>query len=247
MARYSRLCLEKLLQSHPELNTYMDRRAAGTLQVFDSQAAMKASLDASEEIQRAGVPLRVLTDENSSEELASRLRRQGLEALYLYSPWDTNGDCAKFTQFLERQCQKLDVRFQYRSHVQGFEEKDGLWEVLLQGQLPVRARNVILCAGVGSPLLAAWLGLRLPMAPVKGYAITVPLRPGAQQLSSNVVQDSNKLYLAPVGPDLIRITGFAEFAGFDASVDMSRASILLEQADRLLPGCALQAESCPYQ
>ena len=237
LARYSRHCLETLLVSHPELNGFMDRKAAGTLQVFDDQTAMQACLDASEEIQRAGVPLRIVREESGSD-LADRLRQTGHEALYLYSPLDTNGDCAKFTHFLERQCQELGVRFRYDSVVQGFQDKNGLWEIALRGQPPVRARNVILCAGTGSPSLASFLGVRLPMAPVKGYAITVPLKSGIQQLSSNVVQDSSKLYLAPLGPDLVRITGFAEFAGFDASVDMDRAMILTEQADKLLPNCA---------
>ena len=241
MARYSRHCLEALLQDHQELNDHMHRKADGTLQVFDDQAAMHACLDASAEIQHAGVPLRVVQDGEKGEidDLAARLRSQGLEALYLYSPLDTNGDCAKFTEFLEGQCRELGVAFNYDSSVEGFRYSDGLWEISMPGRA-VRARNVILCAGVGSPRLAAHLGLRLPMAPVKGYAITVPLKPGVQQLPSNVVQDSNKLYLAPLGPDLVRITGFAEFAGFDVSVDIRRAAILAEQADRLFPDCALQ-------
>lgn len=240
LARYSRHCLEALLRSHQELNGYMDRKAKGTLQVFEDKAAMQACLDASEQIQHAGVPLNVVRDENmegAGDNLTERLRRQGLEALYLYSPLDTNGDCAKFTHFLERQCQELGVGFEYDSSVQGFQKNSGLWEVVLPEQKPIRARNVILCAGVGSPRLAAMLGLRLPMAPVKGYAITVPLKPGVQQLSSNVVQDSSKLYLAPLGPDLVRITGFAEFAGFDSSVDLDRATILAAQAEKLLPDC----------
>ena len=213
---------------------------ASAPEVFEDKAAMQACLDASEQIQHAGVPLNVVRDENmegAGDNLTERLRRQGLEALYLYSPLDTNGDCAKFTHFLERQCQELGVGFEYDSSVQGFQKNSGLWEVVLPEQKPIRARNVILCAGVGSPRLAAMLGLRLPMAPVKGYAITVPLKPGVQQLSSNVVQDSSKLYLAPLGPDLVRITGFAEFAGFDSSVDLDRATILAAQAEKLLPDC----------
>mmetsp|Transcript_40233 Transcript_40233/g.93162 ORF Transcript_40233/g.93162 Transcript_40233/m.93162 type:complete len:470 (-) Transcript_40233:304-1713(-) len=241
LARYSRHCMEVLLQTHPELNRFMDRKAAGTLQVFEDERSMQACLEASAEIQRAGIPLSVHAENPqgsiSDGELASRLKQQGMKALYLYSPLDTNGDCHKFASFLETQCRSLGVEFQYGASVEGFHQRDGMWEVALQGQPALSASNVVLCAGVHSPHLASLLGMRLPMAPVKGYAITVPLRPGVAQLSSNVVQDSNKLYLAPLGPGLIRITGFAEFAGFDTSVDRERAGILAEQADKLLPDC----------
>jgi len=238
LASYSRNCMQELFQLHPELDAHMDRAALGTLQIFDSKDSAQACLEASREIQHAGVPLRMFAPEDGDvpKELVVRLKELGLEALYLYSPLDTNGDCHKFTTFLERECRKMGVGFRYGAQVEAFEQ-NAAWNVVLHGQPAILASNVILCAGIDSPRLAALLGLRLPMVPVKGYAITVPLKPGVSQLSSNVVQDSKKLYLAPVGRNLIRITGCAEFAGLDKSVDLNRASILTQQADKLLPNC----------
>lgn len=165
------------------------------------------------------------------------LRDQGKEAMYIFSELDTNGDCRQFTCHLVSACRELGVKFEFGAKVTGFGRgADGGADVLLEDGRCVTAGNLVLAAGTRSPELASLLGLYLPMYPVKGYAITVPLNPGFEQLQCNVVQDSKKVYLAPLGKEHIRISGCAEFAGFDTSVEDDRASQLLEQSAALLPG-----------
>eukprot|EP00401_Gymnodinium_catenatum_P013768 CAMPEP_0117520790 /NCGR_PEP_ID=MMETSP0784-20121206/33347_1 /TAXON_ID=39447 /ORGANISM="" /LENGTH=501 /DNA_ID=CAMNT_0005316789 /DNA_START=53 /DNA_END=1559 /DNA_ORIENTATION=- len=240
LAAYSRDCLAQLLAEDQTLAGIMDQTAQGTLQVFDNHEAMERCMKSSERIRAAGVPLQALLPEecNSVDPSVVRaIRAQDKEAAYIYSALDTNGDCYKLTRRLVEKCEKLGVTFEYKNELVGF-RRDPSRELSLtmaDGR-EVCARNVVLCAGTESPRLASMLGLYLPMCPVKGYAITVPLRPGARQLRSNVVQDANKLYLAPLGPDHVRITGCAEFAGGGPpTVDESRAGVLAAHAEALLP------------
>lgn len=244
LAAYSRRCLDRLLLEDPSLGTLMDQTAKGTLQVFDSREALQNCLDASEEIRSAGIPLNVLSPEecdNVDPAVVQACREQGKEVVYLYSDLDTNGDIYKLTKRLVDLCKSMGGRFEYDCKVKALKRSSGGsagWLAEMESGRELHAENIVLCGGVETPALAASLGLKLPMYPVKGYAITVPLRPGASQLRSNVVQDAKKLYLAPLGPDKVRITGCAEFAGMGpgaTDVDMRRAGMLTKQAEQLMP------------
>ncbi len=77
----------------------------------------------------------------------------------------------------------------------------------------IRGDAVVVAAGSYSSALLAPLGIRIPVYPVKGYSLTVPVEDPAAAPVSTVMDETYKVGITRLG-DRIRIGGTAELAGF---------------------------------
>jgi D-amino-acid dehydrogenase len=95
------------------------------------------------------------------------------------------------------------------------------------------ADQVVLATGAWSPLLAAQLGLRVPVQAAKGYSVTVRCPPdfGARPL----LLSEAKVALTPLG-ERLRFAGTLELAGLDLSVNLRRVRAILRAVERFVPG-----------
>ena len=154
----------------------------------------------------------------------------------VYAPEDAAGDCGLFTRGLYahlRDAMDVEVHASTRvtkllarsSSVTGVELDTG--ERL--------ADAVVLANGIDAPRLAATVGLKLPIEPVKGYSITAPARPKAPVVSLTDRQE--KIVFAHLGHRL-RAAAFADLDGWSPAVNPERAGQLLALARSLLPNAA---------
>lgn len=97
-----------------------------------------------------------------------------------------------------------------------------------------RPKEVVLAAGVWSAALAGTLGVRLPLQPIKGHAVTVP---GGRAPRRPVTLAEDVLAIAPTD-DGFRLGGVREPAGLDPTVSQDRVDDLLRGMRRYLPGLA---------
>src|SRR3546814_9976867 len=95
----------------------------------------------------------------------------------------------------------------------------------------------VVALGSWSPRLLAPLGIRLPVYPVKGYSITVPIVDAARAPVSTLLDESYKIAITRLG-DRIRVGGMAELAGFDRSLPPKRQATLEHSVRSLFPGAA---------
>ena len=77
----------------------------------------------------------------------------------------------------------------------------------------VAADAYLVALGSYSPLLLAPIGIRIPVYPVKGYSITVPIIDAAGAPESTVMDETHKVAVTRLG-DRIRVGGTAELAGY---------------------------------
>ena len=77
----------------------------------------------------------------------------------------------------------------------------------------VAADAYLVALGSYSPLLLRPLGIRIPVYPVKGYSITVPIADAAGAPESTVMDETHKVAVTRLG-DRIRVGGTAELAGY---------------------------------
>ena len=106
----------------------------------------------------------------------------------------------------------------------------------------ITADAFVLAMGSYSPRLAAPLGLSLPVYPVKGYSITVPIVNEALAPVSTVMDETHKIAITRLG-DRIRVGGMAELAGFDPSLSPKRQATLRHSVEDLFGGAGDQAKA----
>ena len=129
-------------------------------------------------------------------------------------PGDETGDCFKFTQALAAMAEELGVRFRYNTTIQRIAADGGRVTGVMTGTGELKADAYIVALGSYSPVLVKPLGLRLPVYPVKGYSITVPITDPAGAPESTVMDETYKVAITRLG-DRIRVGGMAELAGYN--------------------------------
>ena len=98
---------------------------------------------------------------------------------------------------------------------------------------------MVVCAGVHSRSLAAQLGDRLNVYPVKGYSITVHLQDEASQAAApevSLLDDATKLVTSRLGKDRFRVAGTAEFNGYNLDIRADRIRPLVDWVNQCFPG-----------
>jgi D-amino-acid dehydrogenase len=97
------------------------------------------------------------------------------------------------------------------------------------------ADAVVLANGIDAARLAATIGLKLPIQPVKGYSVTAPARPEAPVVS--LTDRADKIVFAHLGHRL-RAAAFADLDGWSPTINPERARQVLALARHLFPNAA---------
>ncbi|MFI4921997.1 MAG: FAD-dependent oxidoreductase, partial [Gammaproteobacteria bacterium] len=217
-----------------QLGLQYDDLSAGTLKVFRDSYAFERSAALAASLAPSGLQYRVLSAPEAVEmEPLLASAAAGLAGAIHY-PLDASGDAHAYTRALEEHARRAGVRFMTGTAVQRLELRGSRIAAAVTPEGPVEADSFVLAAGTASPGLAAPLGIKLPMYPVKGYSVTLPARRG---LSVPLVDFEQKIVLTPLG-DRLRIAGTAEFNGFDRSLNPRRGANMLKNALALVPEMA---------
>ncbi len=159
-----------------------------------------------------------------------------------YTESDSTGDIHKFTQGLAAACERMGVRILYGQDVQSLRSDGQIARLrsLSEGQLQEHTFDgLVVCAGVASRSLAAQLGDRLNVYPVKGYSITVHMNDAASQAAApqvSLLDDETKLVTSRLGVDRFRVAGTAEFNGFNRDIRADRIKPLVDWVNQCFPG-----------
>jgi D-amino-acid dehydrogenase len=79
------------------------------------------------------------------------------------------------------------------------------------------------------------IGQSIPVYPIKGYSITVPITDAKHAPESTVMDETYKIAITRLG-DRIRVGGTAEIAGYDLSLHEGRRKTLEHSVGDLFPG-----------
>ncbi|MCB8883738.1 D-amino acid dehydrogenase [Acidisoma cellulosilytica] len=164
-----------------------------------------------------------------------------------FTPSDSTGDIHKFTRGLADVCARLGMNFVGNAEVvrithlggQGIEiawQKKGPGESTAQSL--GRFDSVVMCAGVGTRRLAAMLGDRVNIYPVKGYSITVHLDSETSRKAVpwvSLLDDKAKIVTSRLGEDRFRVAGTAEFRGENRDIRADRIQPLVAWCRKLFP------------
>jgi D-amino-acid dehydrogenase len=207
-----------------------DYQSRGSLRLFARQAEFERAAASSR-------PSDVLTgDACFAVEPGLRHARVSLVGGILLRD-DQSGDCRVFTLALAEKCQRLGVEFRYGSEVTKFAaERNTIASVVTDSGVE-RTDAVVHCAGAWSPFLVRSMGVRLPVIPIKGYALTVNIAEPVAAPRAAIMFEGRRISVTRLG-GRIRAAGIAEFAGFNVDVDDVQIEKLRRCVDDLFPGAA---------
>ncbi|WP_298376221.1 D-amino acid dehydrogenase [uncultured Bradyrhizobium sp.] len=231
IAEYSRDCLQALRN---EIGIRYDERARGTLQLFREQAQLDHTGDDIAVLKQYGVPFEVLGREGciKAEPALAGVKQKFAGGLRL--PHDETGDCHMFTQALALEAEKIGVRFNFNVGIDGLNaDATRITGVATSAGL-MTADAYVLALGSYSPHLVRPLGISLPVYPVKGYSITVPIKDAAGAPESTVMDESYKVAITRLG-DRIRVGGTAEISGYSTKLYDARRATLDHSLTDLFP------------
>ena len=132
------------------------------------------------------------------------------------SPSDETGDCRVFTERLAETCRGLGVRFELGATIKRLRRENGRLAAAETAGGAIEADRFVLALGSHSPILARPLGLRLPVYPVKGYSLTLPIKDPAGGPRAGCVDEGRLVAFARLG-DMLRLTAVAEFDRYDTA------------------------------
>jgi len=134
----------------------------------------------------------------------------------------------------------------YGHAVQGFDVQRGKLQALrLMGGNVIAAEHFVVATGPGTGQLLAPLGLRLPIEPIKGYSVSLPVLNASHAPRVSITDAARKLVYAPLG-DRLRVAGFAELGGWDLSIRESRIDALCNAVKETFPGACSFDDPQPW-
>jgi D-amino-acid dehydrogenase len=231
IAEYSRDCLRALRR---ETGIHYDEREQGTLQLFRHQAQLDHTADDIAVLKQTGVPFEVLDRDGcvAAEPALAGVKDKIAGGLRL--PQDETGDCHMFTQALALEAEKLGVRFAFNVGIEGLNADATRITGVATSTGVLQADAYVLALGSWSPRLLRPLGVSLPVYPVKGYSITVPITDAEAAPVSTVMDESYKVAITRLG-DRIRVGGTAEISGYSTKLYPARRATLDHSLTDLFP------------
>jgi D-amino-acid dehydrogenase len=231
IAEYSRDCLRAL---RAETGIKYDERSQGTLQLFRKQKQLDGTADDIAVLKQTGVPFEVLDPAGciAAEPGLATAKVKFVGGLRL--PQDETGDCHMFTQALAVEAARLGVQFKFNTSIERLVAEGGKITGVVTSAGTLQADAYVAALGSWSPRMLKPLGVSVPVYPVKGYSITVPIidAPGAPE--STVMDESYKVAITRLG-DRIRVGGTAEISGYSSSLDAARRATLDHSLTDMFP------------
>jgi D-amino-acid dehydrogenase len=232
LADYSRVALAEVRH---DTGIHYDSRMQGTLQLFRTQAQLDASAKDVKALAADGIPYELLDREGCIEREPALAVVRDRFVGGLLTPKDETGDCFKFTQALAERAQAMGVVMKYGVNVKLIRTTGDRVTGVDTEAGPILSDAVVAAMGSYTPLILKPLEISLPVYPVKGYSLTIPIADATRAPQSTVMDETYKIAITRLG-ERIRVGGMAEISGFNNRLDMSRRDTLEYSVSDLFPG-----------
>ncbi|WP_203142112.1 D-amino acid dehydrogenase [Marinobacter mangrovi] len=216
-----------------------DLKKRGILHIYRNKSGYDHAAEVSKLLAAGGLERRAVTpDEMRSIEPTLAGDYYG----GFFTESDATGDIHKFTFGLAQAIERLGVTTRYGYAVEDLgADANAAWVRSSDGEQEDQQSydGVVVCAGVGSRALAAKLGDRVNIYPVKGYSITVHLDDADSQASApdvSLLDDETKIVTSRLGDDRFRVAGTAEFNGYNRDIRADRVRPLTRWVEECFPG-----------
>lgn len=231
LCRYSQQLLQALTAAE---RLEYQRTEGGALYIHRDARAFERATAAMRVLSDAGLLLQTLTPEQLVQREPALAAAQAQLAGAIFCPSDESGDAHLFTRQLAQRCERMGVQFLMNRPIEGWKHSADRILGVRTASETVAGDHYVLALGSYSPILASRLGYRLPIYPVKGYSVTLPMRSGDQAPTLGGVDEHHLVAWARFG-DRLRLTATAEFTGYDTGHAPRDFDDMLALARQLFP------------
>ena len=209
---------------------------SGMLFVFRDQPSLDAYVEHAEFLRaECGITNEALERDEmiSLEPSLGAIKEQIPGAIYF--PQDEAGDCHQFCGNLAEKLAERGVIFRYGESVDKI--TNGKRSITLNPGTgdSLTGDAVVVCAGAYTPELVRSLGIRVPVYPAKGYSLTLPME-GWENRPRRLIADMGlHAGVNPLGGEVLRVAGTAEFTGYDTTIPKERVQNLLGLVEAIFP------------
>jgi len=232
IAEYSRDCLKALRQ---QTGIAYEGRQGGTLQLFRTAQQYESAAKDIAVLKEAGVPYELLEAAQLAQAEPALAATQHKLTGGLRLPNDETGDCQLFTQRLAKMAADAGVEFRFNTPVDGLlQEGNKITGELLQegnkitgvqcGDERVTAEAYVVAFGSYSTALLDEI-VKVPVYPLKGYSLTIPIKDADAAPVSTVLDETYKVAITRFD-DRIRVGGMAEIVGYNTKLLPARRGTL---------------------
>ncbi|OTA20032.1 hydrogen cyanide synthase HcnC [Xenorhabdus beddingii] len=231
LAEYSRDCIKQL---RAETGIQYEGRQGGTLQLFRTAKQFDNAANDIKVLEQEGVPYRLLTAEQLAivEPALAHSSHKLTGGLQL--PNDETGDCQIFTKTLAKMAEDAGVKFIFNKQVK---------QILVDGNnvTGIQCHNdnghndnghddimtadhyVVAMGSYSTEILKD--RVKIPVYPMKGYSLTMPVLDESRAPVSTVLDETYKIAITRFD-NRIRVGGMAEVVGFNLNVLQYRCETL---------------------
>jgi D-amino-acid dehydrogenase len=231
LAVYSQKVLDTVVA---EERIEYDRSLRGILYLHRSQKALDAGVEHMKLLESDGQVIKVLDREQVIALEPGFAHARNKIAGAILCPTDETGDCAKFTRALADVIVKRGGAVVTGVTVGGLKAEGDRVTIAETSRGPFAGDVFVLALGAESPILARALGASLPIYPIKGYSLTIPIGASPSPPTVACVDEHNLVAISRFG-DRLRVTATAEFAGYDTSHKPSDFTFMKRVAQELFP------------
>ncbi|WP_413699404.1 D-amino acid dehydrogenase [Psychromonas sp. KJ10-10] len=228
VAEYSRDCLRELRK---EIDIQYAHRTKGTLQVFRTDSQVKGSKKDIEVLKECGVDHKILTADDclAYEPALKHTINKIVGGLHL--PNDETGDCHMFVTELARECENLGVKFVMDTNIENINKQGNEIVSVSTSKGELTADAYLMALGSYSTHMLAKIGIKVPVYPVKGYSLTLPIEDYSATPESTIMDETYKVAITRLD-DRIRVGGTAEITSYNmALLEKRRKNIEFSIAD----------------
>ncbi len=238
LAEYSRDCFKEL---RDDAGIAYESRQRGTMQLFRTEAQFASASKDIQVLQDSGVPYELLTREQlgDAEPALAMAGDKLVGALRL--PNDETGDCQLFTTRLASMAEAMGVTFRYNVAIDRLAVAGNAITGVQCGDELVKGDAYVVALGAHSTTLLKGI-VDIPVYPMKGYSITVPITDADKAPVSTILDETYKIAVTRF-EDRIRVGGMAEIAGFDLRLNPRRRATLEMVVNDLFPGAGDTAQA----
>lgn len=242
MVRVSEYSREMFRRFEAETGLNFEGRKKGTLQIFRTQKEVDAAAADIEVLAQYGVPYQRLSPEECLQFEPALVNALGKIAGALHLPNDATGDCHLFVQGLKTLCEQKGVQFKFNAPIGRIETQGGRVAAVHACGERIEADAFVCALGSFSRTVLQDLGLNLPIYPVKGYSLTIPITDEAAAPMSTVLDETYKVAITRFD-QRIRVGGMAELSGYRLELPKARRETLELVVNDLYPNSGNTAEA----